>query len=159
MLTLEVASRMMQSFPLPEANVKSSVSWMFVLVMASTCAASACASGRRTSASLNPNRITTAEIEEAQKNGLNNAYELIQRARPRWLQIRSDRSLRLETIILVYQNESRLGGIEVLRGLPLVGISSMRYLDAAQAGLLPGAGSAHVEGAIVIATTLRGSER
>lgn len=129
------------------------------VVLVSACTISGCASGQRNAGSLDPNRISTAEIEEAQRYGLNNAYDLIQRARPRWLQIRTERSLRLETTILVYQNESRIGGIEVLRELPLVGISSMRYLDAAQAGLLPGAGSAHVEGAIVIATTLRGSER
>ena len=130
-----------------------------IVVMASACVITACASGPRNPTSLDPNKISTAEIEEAQRHGLNNAYDLIQRARPRWLQIRTERSLRLETTILVYQNDTRLGGIEVLRGMPLTGVSGMRYLDSAQAGLLPGAGSAHVEGAIVIATTLRGSER
>src|SRR5687768_12414988 len=116
----------------------------------------ACASSGGGSRGSDPNRISTAEIQEAQRTGLNDAYELIQRTRPRWLQIRSERSLRLETTILVYQNDSRLGGVDALRGYPLLGISSIRYLDAAQAGLLPGAGSAHVESAIVIATTLRG---
>src|SRR5688572_25987284 len=148
---------MMRPF-LPEASMRSSARRMFV-VLASACAISACASGQRNATALDPNKISTAEIEEAQRHGLNNAYDLIQRSRPRWLQIRTERSLRLETTILVYQNDTRLGGIEVLRSMPLTGISGMRYLDSAQAGLLPGAGSAHVEGAIVIATTLRGSER
>jgi hypothetical protein len=128
--------------------------WLLLVVVVSGCA-----SGAGNNRGVDPNRISTGEIQEAQRTGLADAYELIQRARPRWLQIRSERSMRLETTILVYQNDSRIGGLEVLRGYPLAGISSIRYLDAAQAGLLPGAGSAHVESAIVIATTLRGNER
>jgi hypothetical protein len=58
----------------------------------------------------------------------------------------------LPTTVLVYVNETRLGGLDALRGYPLLSVASLRYLDASQAGLLPGAGSAHVEGAIVIRT-------
>jgi hypothetical protein len=80
------------------------------------------------------------------------AYELIDRLRPRWLQIRSERSLNLPTVVAVYQNETRLGTADVLRGYPLTAITRIRYLDSAQAGLLPGAGSSHVQGAIVLST-------
>ena len=97
-------------------------------------------------------RIGPAEIEEMHRAGIRDLHELIARQRPAWLQTRGDRSLQLPTAILVYQNETRLGGIDVLRGYPLVQVRSLRYLDAAQAGLLPGAGSTHVEGAIVIQT-------
>lgn len=100
--------------------------------------------------------ITAAEIAEAQRTGVRDLYELIERLHPLWLQIRSERSLRLETVVLVYHNTNRLGGIDVLRGYPLTSITSVRYLDSAQAGLLPGAGSGgtHVEGAIVISTAI-----
>jgi len=98
----------------------------------------------------NPNVITAAEIEQQRQAGMRDLYELVQLRRPRWLEIRTDRSLKLETTILVYHGEARLGGVEVLQGYPLTGVASLRYLDAAQAGLLPGAGSVHVQGAIVI---------
>src|SRR5688572_25827186 len=119
----------MMKHPLPEASMRPAARRIFV-VMASACVFTACASGQGNSNSLDPIKISLAEIEEAQRHGLNNAYDLIQRSRPRWLQIRTERSLRLETTILVYQNDTRLGGIEVLRNMPLTGISGMRYLDS-----------------------------
>lgn len=103
----------------------------------------------------NPNLITAAEIQEQQAGGVRDLYELVSRQRPAWLQTRTERSLQLETLVLVYHNETRLGGIDALRGYPLLSVTSLRYLDAAQAGLLPGAGSAHIEGAIVIRTGSR----
>jgi len=102
------------------------------------------------SATRNSNVITAAEIEQQRQAGVRDLYELVQLRRPRWFQLRTDRSLKLETTILVYHGEARLGGVEVLQGYALMGVSSLRYLDAAQAGLLPGAGSVHVQGAIVI---------
>ena len=103
----------------------------------------------------NPNLIPAAEIQEQQDAGVRDLYELVSRQRPAWLQTRTERSLQLETTVLVYHNETRLGGTDALRGYPLLAVTSLRYLDAAQAGLLPGAGSAHVEGAIVIRTGSR----
>ncbi len=81
-----------------------------------------------------------------------NVYEAIEQLRPLWLQGRGSRSVRLGTGILVYQNRSRLGGLEALRDIPLNAVASVRYLDSAAAGQLPGAGSQHVEGAIVVYT-------
>jgi hypothetical protein len=63
-----------------------------------------------------------------------------------------DRSINLETVILVYHNQQMLGSTEVLRSFPLENIRSIRYLDAAQAGQLPGSTGRHVEAAIVIST-------
>lgn len=112
----------------------------------------ACAGSRAGSSAANPNLITTAEIEQARNEGVQDLYELIDRRRPRWLQIRNERSLHLPTGIAVYHNNARLGGPDVLRGYPLGTVTSIRYLDAAAAMQLPGAGSAHIEGAIVIST-------
>lgn len=100
----------------------------------------------------NPQLISPAELDAARQDGIRDLHELIDRTRPRWLQIRSPRSLALPTVIAVYHHEVRLGGVDALRGYPLLSVTSVRYLDAAQAMLLPGAGSAHVEGAIVIST-------
>jgi hypothetical protein len=116
--------------------------------------ASACAS-RRATARGTPDLITAAEIEEYRASGTRDLHELIQRARPRWLQSRGERSLHLETQIVVYQDQLKLGGIEVLKELPLEQIAAIRRLDSARAGLLPGARDVHVEAAIVIEMTKR----
>lgn len=119
------------------------------------CLTAACASGRTGAMSTaNPRLISVSEIEQAREDGVRDLYELIEQIRPRWLQGRNPRSLQLQTVIAVYHNETLLGGLDALRGHLLVSVTSVRYLDAAQAMLLPGAGSTHIEGAIVISTAL-----
>lgn len=124
-------------------------------VLLSLMLVSACAGRRDGAVARAGNVITAAEIEQHRRAGVRDVLELIERARPRWLQVRLERSLQLETTLLVYVNETRLGRTDALRNYPLDQISSIKYLDAAAAGLLPGAGSAHVEGAIVISTAIR----
>jgi len=99
-------------------------------------------------------QLTSEEIRASDAGDL---YELIEHQRPRWLIGRSDRSIRLETVILVYQDGARLGGLDVLRDIPLIGVRSIRVLDSAEAGLLPGLGSQHVERVIYILTHQRQS--
>lgn len=128
------------------------------LVFVAVCLAAACAGqSRAASGRYNPNLIDAPEIQEMQNAGVRDLFELVSRQRPTWLQTRTERSLQLPTAVLVYHNETRLGGVDALRGYPLHSVVSLRYLDAAQAGLLPGGGSAHVEGAIVIRTGSRGN--
>jgi hypothetical protein len=123
------------------------------VLLAVTALAASCKSAPRASAgNMNPTLLTQADIERGQSEGVRDLHELISRMRPRWMDVRQDRSLRLATQIVVYQNNSRLGSVEALRGYPLANITSVRYLDAAQAGLLPGAAGGHIEGAIVIST-------
>jgi hypothetical protein len=47
--------------------------------------------------------------EEIQSVEANNVYDLINRLRPRWLQVRSTRSFSMETEIAVLQNDMYLG--------------------------------------------------
>jgi len=132
----------------------SSVQAALTVALLLDCAVAACA-GTHTSdlGPSNPNLITAAELNRARDDGIRDLHELIERTRPRWLQIRNPRSLELPTVIAVYHHETRLGGIDVLRGYPLISVTSIRYLDAAQAMTLAGA-SAHIKGAIVISTAL-----
>src|SRR3970040_1070441 len=116
------------------------------LVVMIGCGGTACAGARTVGTRVtNPNLISLTDIDQAREDGIRDLYELIDRIRPRWLQGRNPRSLLLQTVIAVYHHETLLGGIDVLRGYPLLSVTSVRYLDAAQAMLLPGAGSAHVE--------------
>jgi hypothetical protein len=96
--------------------------------------------------------LTRTEILEAPGQ---NAFEVIEQLRPRWLQSRGSRSFgAVPQGILVYQNESRMGNAsEALRAIPKESIARMEWLDAAQAGRLPGAGVGHVEAAIMIYTS------
>jgi hypothetical protein len=118
------------------------------LLLAVVFAAAGCATTGAGSVG-DPNALAQ---EDFARSDARNAYELIEHLRPRWLQQRFDRSLRLPTSILVYQNNVRLGGLDVLRDISVQGIHSIRYVGSAEAGRLPGAGSAAVDGAILIFT-------
>jgi hypothetical protein len=104
------------------------------------------------SARVNPSLITRQEIEQT---NVRSAYELIEQLRPRWLTARGSRSFGAagDAGILVYQEQTRLGGLDALRQMPLTNIVSIRWLDASTAtSTLPGIGGGHVSGAIVIST-------
>jgi len=117
---------------------------------------SACAGTRAGAGTRDSMVIAAAEIEQQRLAGVQDLHELVTRVRPRWLQMRSERSLNLETTILVYKDAGRLGGVDALRGYPLENVTSIRYLDSAQAGALPGNRGTHVQGAIVISTKVAG---
>ena len=121
---------------------------LLVLLVLLVLLPAACGSGL-SQRSGDPDRIEPTEIAASDAQ---NALELVQRLRPRWLQQRTDRSTRLETVILVYMDGARLGGLDQLRDITLPMIHSLRALDAAEAGTLPGLGSQHVERVIMIHT-------
>lgn len=133
----------------------SGSSQVLVGSLIAACVAVGCAGAHTGGTSVTDRtRITLAEIQQAHEDGVRDLFELIDRIRPRWLQGRNPRSLNLATVIAVYHHETLLGGLDVLRGYPLVSVTSVHHLDAAQAMLLPGAGSMHIEGAIVISTKI-----
>jgi hypothetical protein len=121
------------------------------------CAVTACASAPSAEGSGRAqNELSREEIMAA---GVNNLYDVIHRLRPRWLNVRGQRSFgqaALNTEVVVFQNQTMLGGVEVLRQLGPDIAMRLRYLDGATAtASLPGLGSRHVEGAIIIETQLR----
>lgn len=99
------------------------------------------------------NVISPQEIEAAE---VRTAYELIERLRPLWLHSRGERSTHLTTEIVVYQDNTMLGDIEMLRSIPIEVVYSVRSLDSAEAGRLAGLGSRHVERVIMIVTQPKG---
>lgn len=107
-----------------------------------------CASGSA-GPSRDRNVISAEEIEAAE---VRTAYELVERLRPLWLRSRGDRSTHLTTEIVVYQDNTMLGDIEMLRSIPIDLVDSVRSLDSAEAGRLAGLGSRHVERVIMIVT-------
>ena len=95
-------------------------------------------------------------------DGATDLYEVIQRLRPRWLRARGNTSASGlgAAPIVVYQNQARLGTVEVLGDLSPDGVYQLRYMDGPKASAtLPGLGSVQVEGAILIFTTAEQVER
>lgn len=122
--------------------------WSITLLLL-VCGASGCASAGAGSATVSD--VLTRE--EVQASGAQNLYEAVQRLRPRWLAVRSTRSLGLENIVGVYQGQTFLGEPEVLRRFGLDAFARLRYLDAAAASAsLPRAAGRHLDGAILLET-------
>ena len=114
-----------------------------------------CASGgHRPLANGNSNVITTEEI--AAQSSATNAFEVIQRLRPSFLRTRgavhgapSASGNRFEPVdLVVYMNDSRLGGSDNLRQIPISEVLEIRYFSAADATTKWGTG--HSAGAIQI---------
>lgn len=108
---------------------------------------SSCATGTSTGTSLNADRISREEIEQA---GPSNAYDLIRKLRPVWLRWRGSTSFTQETDVKVYLDGTPMGEREALRTIDTADIESIEYLDARRATNRYGAG--HVQGAILIRT-------
>jgi hypothetical protein len=89
--------------------------------------------------------------------GAASLYEVVQRQRPRWLTPRANQSMAgVGTDILVFQGQTNLGTVEVLRQLPPNTAAELQFLDGPTAtATLPGLGSRHVAGAIMIHTVPR----
>lgn len=120
-----------------------------VTLIAATALAAACAStGEQEPTRRDTTRLTAEEIASVNAH---NMYEVIERLRPRWLVARAARSFGSETGVVVYQGQALLGGIDMLRQVAPDMVVAARYLDAQTAATtLPGIGTGHVAGAIVL---------
>lgn len=97
---------------------------------------------------------TLLTYEEMADAPASNVYEIVDRLRPRWLQVRGPLSLDGQSQILVYLNQTYLGGPGILQEFDLEQIQRIRYLDGPRAsGTLSGFPSdTPVAGAIVMET-------
>ncbi len=99
-----------------------------------------------------PDLISTAEIDS---QSFRDAYDVVQMLRPTWFtRKRGSSSTRGMAVsgsgLVVYLDNTRMGGIEALRQLNTSAIESLRFMDAAIAtATLPGLGSSVIAGAIV----------
>ncbi|HSJ26351.1 MAG TPA: hypothetical protein VK929_16850 [Longimicrobiales bacterium] len=120
--------------------------WVLML-LAAVLAGTACASGASRGGA-DSSRITQDELTSVQVSTM---YDAIQRLRPRWLQVRSSRSMMQgDTEIAVYQGQTRLGNADILRQMLPTGAVWLEYLDGATASAtLPGLHT-HVQGAIIL---------
>ena len=122
-----------------------------VFVLIAMLGLTACASSSGSRASTHQDVITAEEIERTMVSDL---YELVQRLRPRWLDLRSPQSFESRTEIVVFEGQAYRGGVEVLREFAKEAAVRLIYLDGPTATVrLPGLTTRNVEGAIVINPT------
>lgn len=119
------------------------------MVVLTACAS---AGGGPSAAKQNPNLISMEEIIESSAS---NAYEVIQRLRPNFLRTRGavhgtpGATNAMEMVdLVVYLNESRLGGSDQLRQISTADIREIRYFNSSEATTKWGTG--HSGGAIQI---------
>jgi hypothetical protein len=97
---------------------------------------------------------TVLPRDEMIEAGVNTLYDAVLRLRPTWLNTRGgSRSMGLETGVVVFQGQSMLGNPEVLKEIAIDAVAELRFLDGSTASsTLPGLGSRHVTGAIILVT-------
>lgn len=94
--------------------------------------------------------LTEREIQDVVAANL---YEVVEKLRPRWLQVRATTSLSTAAPaeIGVFVGQSHQGGVEILRTMTRDGIVGMRYMDGTRASaVLRSAGGTAFAGAIII---------
>jgi hypothetical protein len=131
-----------------------SLAW--VLLASALVAGCASASGGEQGSGALSNVLTREEILSVEAANL---YDLINRLRPRWLHVRSNRSFSMETEIAVLQNDVYLGPAgEALRQMSPELAFEIEYLEGARAATaIPGLMSGrHIEAAIIVRTRPHG---
>jgi hypothetical protein len=93
------------------------------------------------------NVISLEEVEAAR---VDNAYELVRMLHPMWLRKRGSSSIQNDGDIIVYLNDTRMGGPDVLRQIETISITSIRFYDVGAANFKFGQG--HMHGAIQVST-------
>jgi len=107
----------------------------------------ACAAQSSSSPRPNASLITRAEAVEA---GVSDAFQLVQKLRPAWLQRRNPTSFSQEGDVAVYLDGTRVGERDALRNITTDNVESIEYMDAGRATFRFGAG--HQYGAILVTT-------
>ncbi|HET9010208.1 MAG TPA: hypothetical protein VFN38_00270 [Gemmatimonadaceae bacterium] len=112
-------------------------------------AAAGCAPPQPSTAAPRADRnVLTAE--QLRSQSWSNAYEAVEALRMNWLKPRGSDSFNSPSVVVVYLDNVKLGGVENLRSLQLANILSIRHYDANQANARWGVG--HAAGAIQVVT-------
>lgn len=88
--------------------------------------------------------------EEIRATQADNALEVVRKLHPTWLRKRGTNTIRADGDVVIYLNESRMGGPETLQQMSALTVTSIRYYDPGQAQYRFGAG--HQHGAIQVST-------
>lgn len=93
-----------------------------------------------------PSTISQEEIQETGTTG--NAYNLVRRLEPQWLEKRGRNSIRSPGNIRVYVQGNSQGGPSALRQIDVIDVKSIQFLKPDEATMRYGSG--HDNGAILV---------
>lgn len=113
-----------------------------LLIPAIACSARQTAGGERA----DPTVITQAQIHE---RGFRTAYDAVEALKAPWLLVRPD-GLGQEREVIVYLDNSRLGGVQTLKQIQSSQIMLIRYYDSRTA--IMRWGDDHRQGVIMVVT-------
>lgn len=120
---------------------------MAVVLCVSTLVAGCAARRARTEARGDRAQLTAEQLTVGRYQTL---YDAIAALRSHWLRPRTVDSFATPTQVVVYMDNMRLGGVEVLRRIAPTGIAYVRRIDGAVAGTRWGIG--HGQGVIYVAS-------
>lgn len=113
-----------------------------------TATGTARASGAERAAAGARRNVLTPEGWAPSDNG--DAYAMLSRNRPAWLRTRERIRVGVPSVVVVYLNGNRLGGVETLRQIQTSGITRIEYMNGIDATTR--FGTNHGAGAILITT-------
>lgn len=121
-----------------------------VVVAALLGPAAGCASAKHSADTAPRSDRNVLTSEQLQGQTYQNAYEAIQALRSTWLKPRGSDSFNTPSVVVVYLDNVKLGGVETLQSLQLSTVQSIRHYDASAAHARWGVG--HASGAIQVIT-------
>jgi hypothetical protein len=111
----------------------------------------ACGGGGSGGARPSPDRNLITR-EEIQAQRFSNAYQLVEALHSNWLRTRGTDSFSSPGQVLVYLDDSRLGGVETLRSISTTTVGYIRFYDGIAASARWGLDHGH--GVIFVSTRL-----
>lgn len=117
------------------------------LALATIAIFATCASAGGSGSGGDPDVITRADVEAT---AADNAFQVVRRLHPDWLITRGQATLDGGEEIVVYYNNSRMGGPDALRRIQTGNIQEIRFYSASEAQFKWGSG--HLHGAIQVVT-------
>ena len=93
--------------------------------------------------------------EQIRHHNFRNAYDAVQALHPNWLDTKGMDSITRPTQVLVYSDNSRMGGISELRYLTADGIAYIRYYNGTEASTRWGLD--HGSGVILVSSRPNGA--
>jgi hypothetical protein len=129
--------------------------WVRVVVVAAAVSAAGCAgrNGAKTGDGRDHGMLTKDQIVE---NHFNTAYDAVEALRSNWLRTRGTDSFQTPSEVLVYLDNTRLGGTDTLREIAANTIYYMRFFDGVTATGRWGVG--HAAGVIYVSTHPQGMD-
>jgi hypothetical protein len=104
-----------------------------LVVLCAAVAAGCAASRTRSGLPYDRNSISPPEIAEAMRRNVSNAYDLVRSTRPEWLREAASAFGGTAGQVVVFADQTRVGGVGSLRSMPLRAISWIRYLGPSEA--------------------------